>query len=495
MKEKEVDRPNLIPDKNNPSISRIHTDSGKPITVIGNRKIREGFDQTCLEQAISSRHCPGVTDLVLGADGHAGYGAPIGCIMASPTHIYPGPVGFDIKCSMSLLQTDIPTEEIKDKKLRRAVINAICDRVPTGVGKGRRHVKKSKEMTTGKAKLAAVYGASEYVLQLFGLPETWIDKCEDAIHGVAEDLNWRYDHFDLNTRNILDSKLQQLGSLGSGNHFLEANTTKLVGQDAASQLAQTTFGLKEGCISILTHCGSRGFGHALANMHFKSLAAHFNKWHIPFPAGDRELVYAPLDSVEGKNYLMDMSLAANFATVNHLLINSLILEAFQEVIPGCKGDLVYYISHNMAREEIVNSKKTWIHRKGATRAFPANHHALKETPFYLTGHPILLPGDPVSGSAVMVAQEGAKNSLYSINHGAGRALGRKAAKRTLNQAEVDTSMADNDIMTNCRKYPLDESPDAYKDFNQVTASVEEAGLAKTVARLTAKGGFVIKDEK
>ena len=128
-----------------------------------------------------------------------------------------------------------------------------------------------------------------------------------------------------------------------------------------------------------------------------------------------------------------MALGSNFATVNHLLINSLVLEAFQEVLPGTSGQLVYFISHNIARKEIVDNKPTWVHRKGATRAFPAGHHALRDTPFSETGHPILLPGNPRDGSAVMVADEGADKSCYSVNHGAGRVLGRRQAKKTLDQ--------------------------------------------------------------
>ena len=133
----------------------------------------------------------------------------------------------------------------------------------------------------------------------------------------------------------------------------------------------------------------------------------------------------------------------------------------------------------------------WVHRKGATRAFPAGHPALKGSPFERTGHPILLPGNPREGSVVMVAEEGARKSCYSVNHGAGRAMGRRAAFKALNQAAVDAELDKLDILTNCRKYPLDEAPDAYKDFREVLRSVEVAGLASQVAPLKAR--FVIKD--
>ena len=177
--------------------------------------------------------------------------------------------------------------------------------------------------------------------------------------------------------------------------------------------------------------------------------------------------------------------------MNHLVINSLVAEAFAEVLPGVAARFVYFVSHNFVRREILDGAPVYVHRKGATRAYPANHFALKDTPFATTGHPILLPGNPTQGSSVMVALDGAKASCYSINHGAGRALGRREAVRTLDQKQIDAELADADVLTNCRQYPKDEAPAAYKDFNEVLRSVEEAGLAREVARL--KAVFVIKD--
>jgi len=217
----------------------------------------------------------------------------------------------------------------------------------------------------------------------------------------------------------------------------------------------------------------------------------FADWGIPLPGGDRHMVHAPLGSPEADAYLDDMALGANFATVNHMLINALVLEAFQTIIPGVKGSLVYFISHNIARNEIVDNKPTWVHRKGATRAFPAQHHALKQTPFYETGHPILLPGNQQDGSSVMVAEQGAAKSCFSVNHGAGRRMSRTAANKALDQKQIDKSFDQADILTNCRNYPRDEAPRAYKDFEEVLSSVKKAGLASEVARLKAR--FVIKD--
>jgi tRNA-splicing ligase RtcB len=188
-----------------------------------------------------------------------------------------------------------------------------------------------------------------------------------------------------------------------------------------------------------------------------------------------------------------MSLGANFATVNHLLINAIVLAAFEKILPGTKGELIYFISHNIATQELYDNRLQWVHRKGATRAFPAGHPGLRGTPFAETGHPILLPGNPRDGSAVMVALPGAELSAYSVNHGAGRRMTRTAAKSNLRAEDVALSLSTADIVSNCRNYPIDEAPDAYKDFAEVIKSVELAGLAKEVARLQAK--FVIKDAK
>ncbi|HWE94484.1 MAG TPA: RtcB family protein [Tepidisphaeraceae bacterium] len=468
---------------------------GKPITVIGTAAIRDTFDAICLQQALNSRGAPGVTDLVLNPDAHCGYGAPVGCVLVSPTHVYPGPVGVDIKCSMSLLQLDLPADAVADRKTRRALINAIAERTPTGAGKGQRSVKKARNVELDVGRYAVTTGAAPEVCAALGIPAHWATRCEDAAHtghdGSADALEARLDLL-LSTGRLANfgDKVRQLGSYGGGNHFGECELVEVEDNDRARAVADT-FGLKHGHVAFLSHCGSRGLGHALASGQFRALQERFETWSIPLPGNDRELVYAPLGTAEADAYLDDMALGANFATVNHLLINALVLEAFQEIIPGVKGDLVYSISHNIARKEIVENREAWVHRKGATRAFPAGHHALHKTPFAATGHPILLPGNPREGSVVMVADEGAAASCYSVNHGAGRRMGRKEAIRRLDQGQIDAELDACDILSNCRTYPKDEAPDAYKDFAEVLRSVELAGLASGVAKLKAR--FVIKD--
>ena len=469
--------------------------NSKPITVIGTQAIRDGFDAGCLQQALNSRGAPGVTELVLNPDAHVGYGAPVGCVMVSPTHIYPGPVGVDIKCSMSLLQLDLPADQIAGREVRRELIKAITDRLPTGAGKGQRSVKKSHRISRETGVRAVIEGASAAVCNEIGIPPEWALRCEDSAHtghdGTLGALEQRLEVLLKRPEfSNFSDKVGQLGSYGGGNHFGECEVVELQDRDRNARTADA-FGLQDGRVAFLSHCGSRGFGHNLAAGQFRSLQHKFANWNIPLPGNDRELVYAPLGSPEANAYIDDMSLGANFATVNHMLINVLVLEAFRDVFPGVKGNLVYFISHNIARKEVVSNQMAWVHRKGATRAFPAGHHALADTPFSNTGHPILLPGNPRDGSVVMVAEAGAEKSCYSVNHGAGRCMGRKAANRALDQKTIDQEFVEHDILTNCREYPKDEAPAAYKDFTEVLRSVTAAGLARTVAKLKAR--FVIKD--
>ncbi len=485
----------LIPTGEATAILPVVGGERKPVTVIGTEAIRATFSDDTLQQALNTRLAPGVAEVVLNPDAHIGYGAPIGCVMASASHIYPGPVGVDIKCSMSLLQLDLPADAIVDRRTRRAVIDAIGERVPTGAARGQRNVAKARHVSEEVGRRVAVEGASEGVCEALGVPAAWRLRCEDHAHFGHDDtsaaLADRLDRLIASGHfSRFGEKISQLGSYGGGNHFGECEVVNIEDSPRARETAEI-FGLRDGQVAFLSHCGSRGFGHNLAMGQFRALQHKFDAWSIPYPGSDKELCYAPLGTAEADAYLDDMALGANFATCNHMLINALVLEAFQQVFPGVRGELVYFISHNIARKEIVNNQQMWVMRKGATRAFPAGHVQLRGTPFESCGHPILLPGDPQRGSAVMVAEPTASLSCYSVNHGAGRVLGRKQAMRTLDQAEINKSFDERDILTNCRNYPMDESPAAYKDFDEVLRSVKLAGLASEVARLKAR--FVIKD--
>lgn len=455
----------------------------KPVTLIANETIFAGFDDKVFEQAVNTAEAPGVEQVIIGPDAHSGYGCPVGSVVITDGMIYPGPVGPDICCSMSYLQTNVPDAEIADKATRRAILNAIGERIPTGMG--HREARKAHRIAWEDLRDVPVWGATPSVLAKLGIPENWAANLESAQVGPIADLTERFDSHEARIR----EKIKQIGSLGGGNHFSECQAATVA---PGMESLAAEWGIRSGNVGFLTHCGSRGFGFQLAALHFKGLAARFEQWGIPLPGGDKELVYAPADSPEGQAYLLDMALGANFAVVNHLLINTYIAEALTEVLgPQVDAHLVYHVSHNIGHEEIVNGRKRWVFRKGATRAFPSGHHDLKDTPYADTGHPILLPGNPEAGSYIMVGQQGGDKTAYSINHGAGRAMGRNHAKRTLDQKTVDEGMLAADILYNGRSYPIDEAPAAYKDFTQVTASIEEAGLAKVVAKLKAR--LVLKD--
>jgi tRNA-splicing ligase RtcB len=411
---------------------------------------------------------------------------------------------------MSLLQLDLPAAAIDPQQVRRALIHEIAQRVPTGPGRGQRHAPRSRPVGPELGEAVATEGASGRVCAALGIPAEWRARCEDWHHlghdGTTDALATRLAELREGGRfAAFAEKIAQLGSYGGGNHFGECEVVRLGAalpavtdgpaargpRTAAPADLAAAFGLRDGHVAFLSHCGSRGFGHHLAQGQFQELRHQFERLGRPLPAGDPHLVYAPLGTPEADRYLDDMAMGANFATVNHLLINTLLLEAFAAVFPGVGGRLVYFISHNIARLETLEGRPMWVHRKGATRAFPAGHPELAGTPFADTGHPILLPGNPQAGSAVMVAAPGARLTCFSVNHGAGRAMGRRQAIRQLDQQAVDRSFAERDILTNTRAYPRDEAPAAYKDFDEVLRSVELAGLATEVARLDAR--FVIKD--
>ena len=292
----------------------IAVEGRTPITVIGTNAIRAGLDSRCLQQAVNSRMAPGVTDFVLNPDGHAGYGAPVGCVMVSPDHIYPGPVGVDIKCSMSLLQLNVPADAVNDRDVRRALITAIVDRIPTGAGRGQRSVRKSRKVGHDVGVMTVTQGASAEVCAAIGIPAQWASRCEDSFHvghdGTADALRLRLDRLlHANAIGNFDEKIRQLGSYGGGNHFGECEVVQVSDSDS-SRATANAFGLKDGHVAFLSHCGSRGLGHNLAAGQFRSLQQHFTTWSIPLPGNDRELVYAPLGTAHADAYLDDLALAA-----------------------------------------------------------------------------------------------------------------------------------------------------------------------------------------
>src|SRR3954468_22133051 len=236
-------------------------DKGKPITVLGTNSIRAGLDASCLQQALNARSAPGVTDLVLNPDAHSGYGAPIGCVLTSPTHIYPGPVGVDIKCSMSFLQLDLPADQVTDKNVRRALIDAILERTPTGPGRGQRSARKARKVGEALGVKVATDGASAEVLHALGIPLEWAERCEDAAHvghhGTSDSLALRLEWVRANQFSNFLEKITQLGSYGGGNHFGECEVVRLLDNDRARRAGEV-FGLCDGCVGFPSPIAVRG---------------------------------------------------------------------------------------------------------------------------------------------------------------------------------------------------------------------------------------------
>jgi tRNA-splicing ligase RtcB len=378
-----MDTPRIVETEDAFGFIPVSNGTQRNIPVVGTRAIRDAFDPVCIQQAITARCSPGVSELILNPDAHVGYGAPIGCVLVSPSHVYPGPVGFDIKCSMSLLQLDLPEKVIGEKSVRRSLIGAIEKRLPTGPGKGQRSVPQSRHISREDGIAAVVHGATPEVCSALGIPTDWRMRCEDASHtghdGTVSALENRMDRLlRVDAIPYLDEKLSQLGSYGGGNHFGECSVVRMAKGERAHSVA-AAFGLREGAVAFLSHCGSRGFGYALASRQFKLLQERFEEWGIPFPGGDKQLVYAPLASSEANDYLDDLALGGNFATLNHLIINSLVLEAFQEIFPGTTGSLINFISHNFARLEQYRGTPCWV-LSNPTNLDPPRSHEPGPTP-------------------------------------------------------------------------------------------------------------------
>jgi len=468
--------------------AKLLLNDGKPVTMIGTEAIRQSMDPTSFQQINNVANAPDVRKFVVNPDFHTGYGTIVGSVFATKDLIYPCAVGPDVNCSMSFVQLDIPSTELADKALRRAIVEAVEKRIPTGMGS--HTALQARSFHREDLRSIATEGANRAIAAIFGFPESWINNCEQATHGksaeLGERLDWIARHYP-----ILD-KLTQIGGIGGGNHFMEFSDVRI--KESMRDVAEV-FGLKNGCVGILNHFGSRGFGYMLTSGgrnnfpgQFNKLAEHFNKWRMSFPGGDKHNVYVPVDSQEGQDYLNDMYMGANFAVVNHLLVCQYVVEAFKEVMgDSLKANFVYHIAHNIIRYEIAEADSKpcpmWVHRKGATRALPEGHHTLKNSPFFSTGHPVLLPGNSIEGSTIMVGLKGSADALNSVNHGAGRKFSRTVAKRSFTQSAVDKHYNEADVITNCRNYPIDEYAKAYKDYSEVIQSVEKAGLAVTVAKL------------
>ncbi len=436
-----------------------------------NDALKRSFDdEKAIEQLCDAAALPGVQDPVVGMpDIHLGFGLPIGGVMAVDAAegvVSAGAVGMDINCGVRLLRTNIEADSL-DKPALRRLIDAIVKRVPPGVGK----MSRQSSLVKKHLQRYLVEGVPFMIEGGYGRPED-LTSIEEG--GVLEGA----DPIAVSDRAMKRSA--QLSTIGGGNHFVElGRVDRTFGADAKEKL-----GLAEGQLTVLIHTGSRGFGHQICNDYTDLMLEAAARMKLEIPT--KGLAAVPIRSSEGRRYLAAMACAVNFAFCNRQWITHDVRQAFSEVLGGNDRDydlgLVYDVAHNIAKFEEVGGKRLLIHRKGATRALPAGHPA--NPPRYRDlGHPVLVPGSMGTASYVIVGEPAVEQTFYSVNHGAGRVLSRRAARREIEVEALRKSLGE--VMVPGRDYRayLDEAPQAYKDIEAVIDTFTEIGFTRRMARL------------
>jgi len=430
-----------------------------------------------LEQVRNVATLPGIVGPSMAMpDIHWGYGFPIGGVAAFDADegiVSPGGVGYDINCGVRLLRSELEAEELRPRLQK--LIDGLFQNVPSGVGSHRHDFK----LTLAEERRVLEQGAAWAVRQGFG-SEGDLDHIEagGALPGAdAERVSER----------ALERGRAQLGTLGSGNHFLEVQEVEEVYHEPAARV----LGLFPGQVTISIHTGSRGLGYQVCDDFLKVMHKAARKYGISLP--DRQLCCAPLSSPEARDYLAAMAGAANFAFANRQMITAWVRDTFGQVLQKSPSDLclnvIYDVCHNIAKweEHLIAGRKRrlCVHRKGATRAFPPGH---PETPsvYRQIGQPVLIPGDMGRYSYVMVGTaEGMAETFGSCCHGAGRVLSRRAAQKKARGQDVVGELAARGILIRAagRSTVAEEISGAYKDVADVVDVVQQAGIGLKVARL------------
>ena len=425
-----------------------------PVRLFLTPKLLDQAEDILYRQIVNATRFPGVKLVVITPDVHYGYGVPVGCVIltdADSGAVAMGPVGYDIGCGMVSARSDVPVDAATQK--RRLEFNqAVTRRVNFGAGG-----KSIKLGTVDPQEFdELVRGGAEYYVQRFGAS---FDRSRAERHRLPVDEDWSP---PLGGRGKPERGMSQLGSLGGGNHFIELQRCE-----------------ETGTLFVQAHTGSRGWGHGMAT-NFFDLARD----EKPEVITDIDLGYFTPESIHYRDYLNAVAAGGNYAILNRLIIFEQVAEAFREVFGG-ELELIYEISHNLVqRERHPEFGEVLVHRKGATRAFPAGHPALRGTMWETTGHPVLIPGSNKDWSYVLRPARGAVMSGYLVNHGAGRRLSRGEAGRILNQREIDEEYAAAGILVNIDgRVPLDESAPCYKPSEEVVAAVVGAGLATVEYKL------------
>ena len=432
--------------------------------------------EEALQQVANVAMLPGIVKASMGMpDIHWGYGFPIGGVAAFDWHdgvVSPGGVGYDINCGVRLAATHLVHADIRERL--RPLVEGLFRHVPCGVG------------STGSVKLSSaderkvlVQGSRWAVERGFGLAED-IAHTEDSggLPGADPD--------EVSERAMTRGS-KQLGTLGSGNHFLEVGVV----EEIFDAQAADAFGLFQDQVTVMIHSGSRGLGYQVCDDFLAFMTRHVQKLKIELP--DRQLACAPIQSAEGRRYLGAMACAANYAFANRQVLLHLCRQVFEQVLgvgPATLNmRLVYDVCHNIAKKEEhrVDGEKRWlcVHRKGATRAFGPGHPALNEA-YRGIGQPILIPGDMGRASYVLVGTAQAMAETFgSTCHGAGRVLSRTAAKKRSRGRSIAAELEAKGILARWtgRSTMNEEMPEAYKDVSQVVDVVHGAGISRKVARL------------
>jgi tRNA-splicing ligase RtcB len=429
-----------------------------------------------LEQAMNVATLPGIVGPSLAMpDIHQGYGFPIGGVAAMDCDhgvVSPGGVGFDINCGVRLVRSNLTEDDVRPQL--RDLVNQVFRDVPCGTG-GSGFVKINRH----ELDQVLLKGARWMVANGYG-------EARDAEYAEAGGALDGADPGNVSER-AKERGRPQIGTLGSGNHFLEIQFVDRIHDEAAAQ----AFGLKERQVVILIHSGSRGLGHQVCTDYVAQMNTVMKKYGITLP--DRQLACAPISSPEGQAYLGAMAAAANFAWASRQGILHFLRQAFNRIFETARLDLIYDVCHNIAKREthtIDGQKRTvLVHRKGATRAFPPGHREIPEA-YRRVGQPVFIPGSMGTASWVLTGAAGAMQETFgSVCHGAGRLLSRTAARKGRDARQVQRDLEERGIIvrSETRDGILEEVPEAYKDVDEVIEVVHNAGLARKVARLRPMG--------
>ena len=443
-----------------------------PVIIFASESILENMkkDKT-LEQIKNVASLKGILKNAIALpDSHQGYGFNIGGVAAFDMEkgvISPGGVGYDINCSIRLLKTNLKKEDILKKQ--KQVVEALYNKIPSGVGRG------SKFNITREELGKLLEGGAQYIVGNLNLGMK-----EDYLHTEEEGRMKEADASKVSDRAIKRG-IGQVGTLGAGNHFLEVQyVDEIFDKKIAEEL-----GIKEGQVTIMVHCGSRGLGHQVASDYIQAMEEEYGFKDL----ADRELINAPIKSKLGKDYYAAMSAAANFAFANKQLITHWIREEMKEIFPNVKIDVVYDVCHNIAKfeEHIIDGKKkiVCVHRKGATRAFGPGRKEIPEA-YRKIGQPVIIPGSMGTASYLLIGTKKAEEMTFgSTVHGAGRIESRSSALRNLKGEEIKKQLNKSGIEVKAGSWKslAEEAPEAYKDIEEVVRVVDELGISKKVARL------------